>query len=61
MKIHCIFVNHLTEAVQRYHKINNKYPNPIVIYRDGVGEGDLKYVYEQEIKNIRVSCRLNRM
>ncbi len=44
----------LTDAVSHYYKINNILPKKIVIYRDGVGDGNLRYVVEQEVGNMKV-------
>ncbi|CAL8115744.1 unnamed protein product [Orchesella dallaii] len=42
-----------TKCLHAYSKINNALPDRIIMYRDGVGEGQLKYVYETELGNIR--------
>lgn len=36
-------------AVRRYKEINGALPLKIIVYRDGVGEGSLPYVLEQEV------------
>jgi aubergine-like protein len=44
-----------TEALYKYRKHNqNRLPQRIVIYRDGVGEGQIPYVYEHEVDKIKV-------
>nr|XP_045595605.1 piwi-like protein Siwi isoform X2 [Procambarus clarkii] len=40
-------------AVTWYQKENGCYPNMIVVYRDGVGEGQIEYVKEHEIAAIK--------
>lgn len=40
-------------AVKAYYRANNVLPKNIVFYRDGVGEGQLRHVYETEVKNVR--------
>ncbi|XP_065207417.1 piwi-like protein Siwi [Planococcus citri] len=40
------------KAVDKYERRNGKIPKLIVIFRDGVGEGNLKYVREHEVQNI---------
>ncbi|XP_065212206.1 piwi-like protein Siwi isoform X2 [Planococcus citri] len=47
------FPINMTKAVERYRKLNGKLPNPVILYRDGVGDGDLKTVYEVEIEAIQ--------
>lgn len=45
----------ISEAVERFQNANNnELPKTIVVYRDGVGDGNLGYVCEQEVKNIKV-------
>ena len=36
-------------ALQKYHELNGQLPDRIVIYRDGVGDGQLPAVVEHEI------------
>ncbi|XP_065199972.1 piwi-like protein Siwi [Planococcus citri] len=44
----------MTKAVNRYMKVNEgRLPSPIIMYRDGVGDGDLKYVFEVEVVAIQ--------
>lgn len=47
------FSINMVKAVQSYKQINNKLPSHIVIYRDGVGEGQLPYVYEHEVEQVK--------
>jgi len=45
-----------TEAVDRYKDVNEgNLPNIIMIFRDGVGEGQIEHVKYQEIESIQVS------
>ena len=39
-------------ALKMYHEINNALPQRIVIYRDGVGDGQLAAVVEHELPQI---------
>ncbi|XP_054155822.1 piwi-like protein 1 [Oppia nitens] len=41
-----------SNGLKRYYEINKKLPQRLIIYRDGVGEGDIQYVYEYELKQI---------
>ena len=44
---------HLGMAVDEYHKRNNKLPSKIIFYRDGVGEGQLKFVHDYEVTQMK--------
>lgn len=44
-----------SKALERWHEINHKLPGKIVVYRDGVGDGNLKYVVEHEVEQMK-SC-----
>ena len=37
-------------ALRRYNEINNCLPERIIVFRDGVGDGQLGAVYEHEVK-----------
>lgn len=42
--------------------MNHELPDRIIMYRDGVGDGQLKYVYETELKKIQVFVhRINKI
>lgn len=41
-----------TEGLKRYYEKNNKLPDKIAVYRDGVSEGQIQHVYETEIKEM---------
>ncbi|ODM91423.1 Protein aubergine [Orchesella cincta] len=41
------------KCLHGYQKMNNELPERIIMYRDGVGDGQLKYVYETELGTIR--------
>ena len=42
-------------ALKNYHRVNGKLPERVLIYRDGVGDGQLAAVVEHEIPQI-LSC-----
>ncbi|XP_067673438.1 piwi-like protein 1 [Haliotis asinina] len=42
----------LLSALRTYHEINHKLPEKIIVYRDGVGDGQLKVVSEHEVKQL---------
>lgn len=51
-------LSEITEAAKKYQKLNNALPDRILIYRDGVGDGQIPYVHEHEVKAILVSIKL---
>lgn len=51
--------DNICKAVQAYYAHNKNLPSRIVIYRDGVGEGQVSQVMEREVEYIRK--RLDRM
>ncbi|KOC68594.1 Protein piwi [Habropoda laboriosa] len=47
------FSVNLTKALHNYREMNKTLPSHILIYRDGVGEGQVPYVYEHEVEQIK--------
>ncbi|KKY17152.1 putative rna interference and silencing protein [Diplodia seriata] len=45
------------ERLDAYKKVNGQYPDKILYYRDGVGEGQYKQIKDIEISAIRDACR----
>lgn len=45
-------VLNIVKALQAYRHINNTFPFHIIIYRDGVGDGQVPYVFNHETKFI---------
>lgn len=43
----------MTKAIRSYQTKNGALPQRIVIYRDGVGEGQVPYVYNHEVVQLR--------
>lgn len=43
----------VTKALKEFRKIHASLPQKIVIYRDGVGEGQLQFVLEHEVAQIK--------
>lgn len=43
----------MVKAVRKYHELNRTFPERIIIYRDGVGDGQIPFVVEHEVKTIR--------
>ena len=44
-----------TESIKKYFEVNNALPERIIIYRDGVGDGQLNHVNEHEVPQLQ-SC-----
>ncbi|KAK4886012.1 hypothetical protein RN001_002283 [Aquatica leii] len=42
----------IATACRKWESRNNELPSKIIVYRDGVGDGQLQYVYEHEVQNI---------
>lgn len=47
------FATNLLKAIDCYRSVNGVLPKTILIYRDGVGEGQIPYVFEHEVMNLR--------
>ncbi|BFZ03166.1 hypothetical protein BsWGS_06204 [Bradybaena similaris] len=45
----------LTNALKKYHSVNHCLPDKIVIYRDGVGDGQLNVLADHEVKQLHRS------
>ncbi|XP_050063196.1 piwi-like protein Siwi [Aphis gossypii] len=51
------FGTSIHKALTKYREKNNKLPNTIVIYRDGVGDGNLSYVHKVEVDMVKKTCK----
>ncbi|KAG8223661.1 hypothetical protein J437_LFUL001768 [Ladona fulva] len=47
----------LVKALRKYKEVNQRLPARIMIYRDGVGEGQVNYVVEHEVELIKGTLR----
>ncbi|KAG7210785.1 hypothetical protein KM043_012278 [Ampulex compressa] len=47
------FSVNIAKAVQNYKQLNQVLPSHILIYRDGVGEGQVPFVYEHEVGQLK--------
>ncbi|XP_054007565.1 piwi-like protein Siwi isoform X1 [Hylaeus anthracinus] len=47
------FSINITKALYTYKELNKALPSHIVIYRDGVGEGQVPYIYSHEVEQIK--------
>jgi len=43
----------MVAAIKKYKEMNNALPETIIVYRDGVGDGQLEIVLEEEVSQIR--------
>jgi len=43
----------LAEALEKYYAVNKKFPDNVFLYRDGVGEGQIPVVFNQELPLVR--------
>jgi aubergine-like protein len=47
--IELIFLCYCVGALEKYHEVNGCLPERIIVYRDGVGDGQLLSVAEHEL------------
>merc|ERR1712141_181567 len=47
------------KALQEYKKVNQKFPGRIIVYRDGVGDGQIQLVKDQEVMEIKKLLKEN--
>lgn len=45
----------MTGALKKYHEVNGELPDPVIVYRDGVGDGQLRQVYEHELPQLKAA------
>lgn len=43
----------MTRALKAFYEYNGAFPSKIVLYRDGVGDGQLEYVYHTELAEVK--------
>lgn len=48
------------EALIKYRSINKELPNSIIIYRDGVGDGQLSSVHRTEVDMVKVGIYIKK-
>ena len=53
--LHAIPMNSFTAALRKYNEINENLPERIIIFRDGVGDGQLRAVVEHEVPQLKAS------
>lgn len=47
----------MKELLENYQKINKCYPSKVVVYRDGVGEGDFEKMIDLELGGLKEACK----
>jgi len=47
-------------TIRAYHGANDSFPDKIIVYRDGVGAGDIQNVLDIELEGIKVRLSLNK-
>lgn len=48
----------VTKAVKQFEEINQALPERLLFFRDGVGEGQLAYVHEHEVGQIKAALKV---
>ena len=43
------------DALKKFHERNNRIPDTVIVYRDGVGDGQLDHVLDQEVKQFKAA------
>lgn len=51
------FAMSIAKALNKYRSRNKTLPNSIIIYRDGVGDGQLSYVHRTEVDMVKKTCK----
>ncbi|XP_060874625.1 piwi-like protein Siwi [Metopolophium dirhodum] len=51
------FAMSIAKALNKYRSKNKTLPNSIIIYRDGVGDGQLSYVHRTEVDMVKKTCK----
>jgi len=55
--VNLFYIFNLLECLTAYKKANGALPERVIFYRDGVGEGQLQYVYATELEDLKVSIQ----
>jgi len=48
----CDWLAGVSGALKNFYRVNNVLPDRIVVFRDGVGDGQLETVHEHEVKQL---------
>jgi aubergine-like protein len=52
------FYSKIIQIIRAYQTANGSYPEKIIVYRDGVGAGDIQTVLDIELEGIQVNRNL---
>ncbi|KAL4154233.1 hypothetical protein QTP88_002060 [Uroleucon formosanum] len=50
------FATGITKALAKYRSKNGALPTSIIVYRDGVGEGQISHVHKTEVRLLQTAC-----
>lgn len=45
----------MSVALKKYHEVNGAAPQKLVFYRDGVGDGQLEFVFKHECEQVNAA------
>lgn len=45
----------MSGALKKYYEVNKTFPTKVIVYRDGVGDGQLRDVYEHELPQLKAA------
>ena len=60
-ELHNNLCPNILKMLRKYNDLNGQLPSRIILYRDGVGDGQISYVVDHEVKAIKVRLSLSRL
>ena len=57
-ELHDNLCPNILKMLRKYNDLNGQLPSRIILYRDGVGDGQISYVVDHEVKAIKVRLSL---
>ena len=60
-ELHDNLCPNILKMLRKYNDLNGQLPSRIILYRDGVGDGQISYVVDHEVKAIKVRPPLVRL
>ena len=60
-ELHNNLCPNILKILRKYNDLNGQLPSRIILYRDGVGDGQISYVVDHEVKAIKVRLSLSRL
>ena len=58
-ELHNNLCPNILKMLRKYNDLNGQLPSRIILYRDGVGDGQISYVVDHEVKAIKVRLSLS--